>query len=93
MALRTCIVSYSDLQCRYSVEVMAETLHEAAVLGIKALQIRQDTLHLLSLDVAIKQPEVHRQISGASLAAWLARTSRDPKEQELKKRLGELLRS
>ena len=93
MALRTCVVSYYDLQCRYSVEVMAETLHEAAVLGIKALQIRQDTLHLIELDVTIKQPEVHRQISGASLGAWLARPGKNSKEQELKKRLGELLRS
>ena len=92
MALRTCVVSYYDVKCKYSVEVMAETLHEAAVLGIKAMNLPRNTLHLLSLDVLIKEPEVHREISGAVLSAWLAMPGKTPKEQALKDRLSDILR-
>jgi hypothetical protein len=92
MPLKTCIVSYYDNQCRYSVEVVAETLHEAAVLGIKAMKVEPATLHRQSFDVLIKEPEVHRSISGAMLSAWLAQPGKNEKEQALKKRLGELLR-
>jgi hypothetical protein len=91
VALKTCEVSYSDTTCKYSVEVMAETLYEAIVLGIKAMNVRQDTLHLKSFNVLIKQPEVYREISGAALSAWLARPGKNPKEQLLKQRLREIL--
>jgi hypothetical protein len=93
MPLRSCIVSYHDLSCTYSIEVVAETLHEAAVLGIKAMDVLRDRLHLLSLDVLVKPPEVHRSISGAALSAWLARAGKDAKEQALMDRLSELLRN
>jgi hypothetical protein len=92
MPLKTCEVSYSDLTCRYSVEVMAETLYEAIVLGIKAMIVREDTLHLKSFNVLIKQPEVYREISGAALSAWLAMPGKTSKAQALKDRLGDLLR-
>jgi hypothetical protein len=37
--LRTCVVSYSDQEnIRHSGEVTAETLYEAAVLGLKPLK-------------------------------------------------------
>ena len=93
MALRTCIVSYSDANCTSSVEVIAETLHEAAVLGIKAMDVPRDRLHLLSIDVVIKTPEVHRSITGALLSAWLSRPGKTPKEQALKVRLSDILRA
>ena len=79
MAVKTCIVSYWDTTCQYSVEVVAECLHEAAILGIKAMKISPDKLHLLSLDVAVKEPAVHRSITGAMLSAWLA-PSREKQE-------------
>lgn len=92
MALRTCVVSYHDTDCKYSVEVMAETLYEAVVLGIKAMNVRKETLHLKSFDVLIKQPEVYREISGAALSAWLAMPGKTEKEQALKDRLGSIMR-
>lgn len=92
MALRTCIVSYSDATCTSSVEVVAVTLHEAAVLGIRAMDVPRNRLHLLSIDVTIKAPEVHRSITGAVLSAWLAQPGKTPKEQALKIRLSDILR-
>jgi hypothetical protein len=92
MALQTCVVSYCDTNCKYSVEVVAETLYEAAVLGIRAMNVRRDTLHLISLSVVIKAPEVYREISGAALSAWLAMPGKTPREQALKDRLGNIMR-
>lgn len=74
-----------------SIEVVAQTLHEAAVLGLKAMDVPKDALHLLMLDVLVKAPEVYHSISGASLSAWLAHPGKSPKEQVLKARLNELL--
>lgn len=86
------MVSYYDTNCKYSVEVMAETLHEATVLGIKAMNVKVGTLHLKSFHVLVKQPEVYHEISGAMLSAWLAMPGKTPKEQALKDRLGDILR-
>ncbi len=91
MALRTCVVSYCDRDCKRSVEVLAETLHEAAVLGIAALELPRDTLHLISVDVAIKAPVVYRSITGAGLCAWLSQPGKDENESALKTRLGRIL--
>jgi hypothetical protein len=90
--LRTCIVSYSENDCQRSVEVVAETLHEAVALGLKAMAVPSETLHLLSFNVLVKSPQVYHSISGASLSAWLAQPGKNPKEQALKSRLKELLR-
>jgi hypothetical protein len=93
VALKTCVVSYTDSDCKRSVEVMAETLNEAAVLGVKAMNVPSERLHMLSLDVLVKAPQVYHSISGASLSAWLAQPGKSPKEQVLKSRLKELLRT
>jgi hypothetical protein len=91
--LRTCIVSYTENDCERSVEVVAETLHEAVALGLKAMDVPSEPLHLLSFNVLVKSPQVYHSLSGASLSAWLAQPGKNPKEQALKGRLKELLRS
>lgn len=40
--LRTCLVSYCENDHTGSVEVIAETLHEAAVMGMKAMDVPSD---------------------------------------------------
>jgi hypothetical protein len=75
------------------VEVMAETLNEAAVLGLKAMNVPGERLHLLSLEVWVKCLQVYHSISGASLSAWLAQPGKTPKEQALKTRVSELIRN
>lgn len=71
---------------------MAETLNEAAVLGVKTMNVPDERLDLLSLDALVKDPHVYHSISGASLNAWFAQPDKTPKEQALKFRLKELLR-
>jgi len=92
VSLRTCIVSYCENDYERSVEVLAETLHEAAVLGIKAMNMSCESLHLRTLNVLVKAPQVYHSISGAALRAWLAQPGKDSKEEALKMRLKELLR-
>jgi hypothetical protein len=75
---------YHDHDFKHSVEVIAETLCEAVVLGIRAMDIPRDKLYLLSIDIKIKSPEVYKSISGAALNAWLAMAGKNPKEQALK---------
>jgi uncharacterized protein YraI len=89
--LRTCEVSYRDTQgIRHSVEVTAQTLYKAAALGSTALRV--SSIHHVTFEVKIKQPEVTQTISGAVLAAWLARPGKDAAEQALKERLDKLMR-
>jgi len=61
--------SYYDNNGRCSIEVVAETPHEAVVLGINAMKVDPRTLYRLSFGVLVKEPEVYRSISGAMLSA------------------------
>ena len=89
--IRSCRVSYQDQEgIRHSVEVTAETLYEAAVLGMKALQVGRNA-PTLTIDVTVKAPETTHTIRTAALSEWLSRTGRSPREQALKTRLRELL--
>jgi hypothetical protein len=56
------------------------------------MKVPGERLHLLTLDVLGKAPQVYHSISGASLTAWLAQPGKNPKEQALKARLKELVR-
>jgi hypothetical protein len=91
--LRTCIVSYSDMNATHRVEVPATSLYEAVVLAIKAMNISQEGLHLIRFRIEVKTPVVWHEISGSMLRAWLARNGTTPKERAMKERLSELLRA
>ena len=93
--MRSCIVSYQDLDgVAHSVEVTAETLYEAAVLGMAAMKVpRWRDRPSLKIEIRVKQPETTHILWNSSLSAWLARNGKTPKEQALKKRLEELIRS
>ena len=93
--LRACVVSYQDLDgVTHSVEVTAETLYEAAILGMQALKVpRWWDRPSLKMEVRVRQPETTHTIWNSVLSAWLARNGRTPKEQALKARLNELMRS
>jgi hypothetical protein len=91
--MRSCVVSYQDNQgIRHSVEVMADTLYEAAVLGLKALDANQRFTHNVTIDVRVKNPETTHSITGAVLEAWLARPAKNEKEQALKTRSKEVMK-
>ena len=92
--LRSCIVSYQDLDgITHSVEVTAESLYEAAILGLAAMKVpRWRDSVWLRLQIRAKVPEVTHTVERSVLAAWLDRNGRSPKEQMLKMRLRDLIR-
>jgi len=91
--LRSCLVSYQDQEnIRHSVEITAETLFEAAALGLKALNIPLKNSGWLAIEIKVKSPETTHTVSGSVLEEWLARQGKNPKEITLKNRLRELLR-
>src|SRR6516162_396957 len=92
--LRPCRVSYQDSDgIRHSVEVTAETLYEAAVLGMTTLQAAGwMNSPSLTIEVTVKAPETTHSINSGVLAAWLSRSGKSPREQALKSRLLDLMR-
>ena len=93
--VRSCQVSYRDREgVRHSVDVTAGSLFEAAILGMTALKAPrwQDDPNL-KIEVVVKQPEIRHEIWNSVLSAWLSRNGKSPKEQALKARLKELMRS
>ena len=95
LELRSCRVSYQDSDgIGHSVEVTAETLYEAAILGMTALRAG-GWLNApnLTIEIAVKAPETTHSIRNAVLAAWLSRSGKSPREQALKSRLLEVMRN
>jgi hypothetical protein len=91
--LRSYRVPYQDSDgIRRSVEVTAETLYEAALLGMTALRAagRIDAPNL-TIEVTVKALEMTHSISSGVLSAWLSRSGKSPREQALKSRLLELI--
>ncbi len=93
--IRTCTVSYQDIEgVKHSVDVTAETLYEAAALGMKAMNVAGwENAPNLSIDVRVRAAETIHTISNAVLAAWLSSNGKTPKEQAVKAKLRELLRA
>ena len=71
----------------------AETLYEAAVLGMTTLRAAGwiDAPNL-TIEVTVKAPETTHSISSGVIAAWLSRSGKSPREQALKSRLLDLVR-
>jgi hypothetical protein len=87
-----CIVSYADLDgVRHSVEVEAEGLYEAAVLGIAAFRKHDLTpAGLTELHIEVRSTIMHA-LTVQKVQQWLARGVMSPKEAVLKERLRALL--
>ena len=95
MASKTCRVSFIDAEGVVHVtDVQAESLYEAAVLGIRALN-RPDWIEVIGpytrITVRVHEPPVEHFVMFAQLAQWLDRPAKDAKAQTKKKRLKELL--
>lgn len=95
MALRTCVVSFKDARgIRHSVDVEAESLYEAAVLGITRLnedpwveKIGPATV----LDVEVREPGTKHSISVQTLERWLGGATSSPAEASRKAKLKAML--
>jgi hypothetical protein len=97
MAAKTCRVSFKDLEgVRHAVEVQAETMYEAAVLGLRALK-RSDWIDTIGagtrIDIEVMQPPVAHFVMYAQLQRWLDGGGTNPAEIVKKKKLKELLAS
>jgi hypothetical protein len=89
-----CIVSFVDLDgIRHSVEVEAEGLYEASVLGLHAFRKHQlEPGGLTQLEVEVRSSVTHT-LTVAKVREWLQRGVRTPREAILKDRLRTLLSS
>ena len=65
---------------------------ETVALGIKAMKVPRDRLHMPSFSVKVQAPDVWHSVTDAALNAWLVQNGRSPKEQALKSRVAELIK-
>jgi hypothetical protein len=92
---QSCTVSYTDSRgVRHSVDVTADSLFEAAILGLKALRAGpwndppgQGSL----LEIEIRNPGVKHTVSLQQITRWLNGASTSPAESMKKVRLRSLL--
>jgi len=95
MAVKTCRVSFKDADgLVHAVEVTADSMYEAAVLGLKALK-RSDWIDVIGpgtrITVAVLEPPVEHFVLYAQLQRWLDGGAKSPNEAVMKKRLKEML--
>jgi len=95
VALRPCIVSFKDMRgVRHAAEVEAESLYEAAVLGVRRLnedpwleKIGPATI----LEIEVRAPGTTHTISLQQVERWLAGTTKNPYESMKKAKLKMIL--
>lgn len=92
--MATCIVSFVDLDgVRHSVEVEAEGLYEASVLGLCTFRKHDlEPAGLTQLEIEVRSSVKHT-LTVSKVREWLQRGVRTPKEAILKEKLRELLSS
>lgn len=85
-------MSFVDLDgIRHSVEVQAEGLYEAAVLGLSGFRKHElEPVGLTQLQVEVRSSVTHT-LTVTKVRDWLRRGVRTPKEAVLKERLRALL--
>jgi hypothetical protein len=95
MPTKACSVSFVDVRgVRHTVEVEAESLYEAVVLGVRRL--RKDTWTeqvgtATVLDVEVREPATKHSISLRQVERWLGGATSNPNEAVKKAKLKMLL--
>jgi hypothetical protein len=97
VAERACSVSFTDsLGIRHSVEVTADSLFEAAVLGLKILRssdLKEGPGRATVLEIDVRNPGVRHYVSLLHVSKWLNGPATSPRESMKKVHLRELLAS
>ncbi|PWT91252.1 MAG: hypothetical protein C5B55_08425 [Blastocatellia bacterium] len=90
--MASCIVSYLDTEgLRHTVEVEAESLYEAAVLGIRAFRQHDCAPGAMNkLEIEIRTSITHA-LTVQKVHSWLNGGAKTPKEAVMKQRLREML--
>jgi hypothetical protein len=95
VALRTCTVSFRRPSgIRHSVDVTAESVYEAAALGVSALRRDgwADALALgTELEVQVREPPTCHRITVQQIHRWCDGIAASPDETLKKRRLKQLL--
>ena len=95
MPPKTCTVTVTDVRgSRHSVEILAESLFEAAALGLKLL--RDDGWvekpgPATRLEIQAKTPEVTHEVTVQQIQRWLEGSSISPNEMVRKAKLKAML--
>jgi len=97
MPLQTCSVTLTDARgIRHTVDVTAESLFEAAGLGLAALKKDGWTDPIApatKLEVEVRHPAVRHSVSVLQIQRWLQGATISPNERVTKDRLTRLLSS
>ena len=95
MSAKTCAVSFSGPSgIRHSVEVEAESLYEAAVLGVRRLNQNiwsENVGPATVLDIEVREPGSKHSISLQQVERWLAGATTNPNEASKKAKLKMML--
>jgi hypothetical protein len=95
VAERACTVSFTDARgIRHSVELTAESLFEAAVLGVKILRAGEwndAPGYAATLEIEVRNPTVKHAVNLQQVSRWLNGASSSPAESMKKVRLRKLL--
>jgi hypothetical protein len=90
--MATCVVSYVDTSgIRHSVEVEADSMYEAAVLGVKVFRQHDcEPREGSRLEIEVRSSVVHT-LTMRRIHDWLNGGAKTPKEAVMKERLREML--
>lgn len=90
---RTCRVSFTDGSgTKHTAEVVAETLYEAALVGLKAISETWAGEPGMRTPISISTVPVEHQVTLFQIKEWAEKPGgRSPKEVVMKNRLTELL--
>jgi hypothetical protein len=96
VATRNCSVTITDVRgVKHTVEVAAESVYEAGVLGLAALK-RDSWIdrpgRAATLEVAVCEPPVKHIVTVAQIERWLEGATSGTNEKVRKDRLKEMLR-
>jgi hypothetical protein len=95
--LRICTVSFADVRgIRHTVEVQAESLFEAAILGVRTFRGDPWIEHVgpaTVLDIEVREPAAKHAITMMQVERWLEGASTSPNEGVKKAKLKDLLGS
>ena len=95
VALRTCTVSFTGPSgIRHSVDVTAESVYEAAALGVAALK-KSGWVDVVArgteIDVQVREPATSHRITVQQIHRWCDGIAASPDETLRKRRLKQLL--
>ena len=92
MALRTCTVSFtSPSAVRHSVEVTAESIYEAAALGVSALKSDGWADAIVPGTVQVREPATCHRVTVQQIRRWCDGVAVSPDETLKKRQLKQLL--